>query len=412
MGGFPFARVAVVSDPPAIRKVLVEEPQAYRKSTFERRILSARLRDGLAAVEGEQWASQRRTLSPLLGRKALMQLAPAMACVAATLIERWLSRGDQPFDVKAEMSAIALDTLLRSVFHDGLGTDPESMRGAMLTFFATAGRIDPFDIIGMPDFIPRFTHWRTWTKLRAFDQAFDSAVAERGRRLGKDSADAARDMLGLLLSTRDPETGKPMSEAEVKANVLVFFFAGQETTSTAMIWAMYLLSQSPEWTARLAAEGERELGGPVEGLAERLVETRAVLDEGMRLYPPVVGITRTAARRDVLAGRTIDRGTMVMVSPYVLHRHKLLWDDPDAFEPRRFLERVARKVDRYAYLPFGIGPRMCIGAGFALQEATLMLASIMKNFTLKLVPGQSVWPLQRFTLRPRDPLLMTVKRRD
>jgi cytochrome P450 len=341
-----------------------------------------------------------------------MQIAPAMAGVAATLIERWRNRGGQPFDVNAEMSALALDALLSSVFHEGLGTAPVSMRSAMLTFFATMGRIDPFDIIGMPDFIPRFTHWPMRAKLRAFDQAFDSAVAERRRRLGEDSADTPRDMLGLLLSASDPETGKPMSEAEVKANVLVFFFAGQETTSSAMTWAMYLLSQSPEWSARVAAEGERELGGPVEGLAERLPETRAVLDEAMRLYPPVVGITRTATRRDELAGQAIDRGTMVVVSPYVLHRHKLLWDDPDAFEPRRFLERAARKVDRYAYLPFGIGPRMCIGAGFALQEVTLMLASIMKSFTLKLVPGQSVWPLQRFTLRPRDPLLMTAQRRD
>jgi len=401
-----------VSDPPAIRKVLVEEPQAYCKSAFERRILSPRLRDGLSAVDGEQWASQRRTLGPLLARKALMQIAQAMVDVAATLVERWRNRGDQPFDLKAEMSSFALDALLSSVFHEGLGTDPESMRRAMLTFFATAGRIDPFDIIGVPDFIPRFTHWPIRAKLRAFDQAFGSAIAERRRRLGRDSLDAPCDMLGLLLSARDPETGKAMSEAEVKANVLVFFFAGQETTSSAMTWAMYLLSQSSEWSARIAAEGERELSGPVEGLPERLVETRAVLDEAMWLYPPVVGITRTAARRDELAGRAIDRGTMEVVSPYVLHRHSLLWDDPDAFEPRRFLERAARKVDRYAYLPFGIGPRMCIGAGFALQEATLMLASIMKNFTLKLVPGQTVWPLQRFTLRPRDSLLMTAKRRD
>jgi cytochrome P450 len=248
------------------------------------------------------------------------------------------------------------------------------------------------------------------TKLRAFDEALSTAIAERRRRLANDSADVPRDILGILLAARDPESGKAMTEAEVKANVLVFFFAGQETTSTAATWALYLLSQSREWSARVAAEAERELG-PLEGLAERLVEARAVLDEGMRLYPPVVGITRTATRRDALAGRTIERGTMVVVSPYVLHRHRLLWDDPDVFDPGRFLDRASRKIDRYAYLPFGIGPRMCIGAGFALQEATLALAAIMKNFTLAVAPGQSVWPLQGFTLRPRDPLLMTVKPR-
>jgi cytochrome P450 len=411
MGGFPFARVALVSDPPAIRKVLVEDSKGYRKSALERRILSPRLREGLASVEGDQWASQRRTLEPLLSRKALLQFAPAMAAAAAALVARWRNCGEAPIEIKTEMSALASDVLLRSVFHEGLGPDPDAMRSAMLAFFASTGRIDPFDIIGLPDFVPRLTHWSGRAKLRAFDEAFDSAVAERRRSLGKQCADSPRDVLGLLLSATDPETGRTMSEAEVKANVLVFFFAGQETTSTAMSWAIYLLSQSPEWRDRVRVEADRELGGPLEGLPERLVETRAVLDEAMRLYPPVVGITRTATRRDELAGKTIERGTMVVVSPYVLHRHKLLWDDPDLFDPRRFLERAARKVDRYAYLPFGIGPRMCIGAGLALQEATLMLATVMKNFTLALVPGQSVWPLQRFTLRPRDPLLMSIKPR-
>jgi cytochrome P450 len=343
----------------------------------------------------------------------VMQFAPAMAEAAAALVERWRNRrDDEALDFKTEMSALALDGLVRSIFHDGLGGDPEAMRAAMVTFFATAGRIDPFDLIGLPDFIPRITQWRVRAMLRAFDEALNAAIAERRRNLDEHPADAPRDMLDILLAAKDAETGKCMSEAEVKANVLTFFFAGQETTSTAVTWAAYLLSQSPEWYARITAESERGLGGPVEGLVERLIETRAVIDEAMRLYPPIVGITRTASRRDELAGRTIERGTMVVVSPYVLHRHCRLWDDPDTFDPGRFLERASRKIDRYAYLPFGIGPRMCIGASFALQEATLVLATIMKNFALALAPGQSVWPLQRFTLRPRDPLMMIVKRRN
>jgi cytochrome P450 len=411
-GGFPFARVAVVSDPAAIRRVLVENPHDYRKSALERRILSARLRNGLVAVDGEQWSSQRRTLAPSFGRKMVMQFAPAMAGAAAALVERWRNRRDDGvLDLKTEMSGLALDGLVRSIFHDGLGTDPETRRTAMVTFFATAGRIDSFDLIGLPDFVPRITQWRARAMLRAFDQALNAAIAERRRNLDEHCADVQRDMLGILLAAKDPETGKYMSEAEVKANVLTFFFAGQETTLTALTWAMYLLSQSPEWYARNAAESEQQLGGPFEGLVERLIETRAAIDEAMRLYPPIVGITRTASRRDQLAGRIIERGTMVVVSPYVLHRHCLLWEDPDTFDPVCFLDRASRRIDRYAYLPFGVGPRMCIGAGFALQEATLVLATVM-NFTLALAPGQSVWPLQRFTLRPRDPLLMMVKRRD
>ena len=415
VGGFPFARVAVLSDPTAIRKVLVENPNAYRKGVLERRILSARLRNGLAAADGEQWASQRRTLAPLFGRKTVIELAPAVAETAATLVERWRnrSRGDalDILDIKIEMDALALDVLTRSIFHAGLGGDPEAVHTAMVTFFAAAGRIDLFDLIGLPDVVPRITQWRMRGVLRTFEQALDAAIAQGRRNLDQNPSDGARDMLDTLLAASDPETGRGMSDAEVKANVLTFFFAGQESTATALTWAIYLLSQSPEWSAQVTAEAERELSTPFDGAAERLNVTRAVIDEAMRLYPPFAGVTRTASRRDELAGRSIERGTMIVISPYVLHRHRLLWDDPDLFDPGRFLDGAARKVDRYAYLPFGVGPRMCIGAGFALQEATIVLATIMKHFIFAIVPGQSVWPLQRFTLRPRDPMMMTVQRR-
>jgi cytochrome P450 len=179
--GFPFARVAVVSDPTAIRKVLVENPHAYRKSALERRILSARLRNGLVAVDGVRWSSQRRTLAPLFGRKMLMQFAPAMADAAAALVARWRNhRDDGLLDLKTEMSGLALDGLVRSIFHDGLGGDPEAMRAAMVTFFATAGRIDPFDLIGLPEFVPRITQWQGRAMLGAFDQALDT-VSTGGR---------------------------------------------------------------------------------------------------------------------------------------------------------------------------------------------------------------------------------------
>jgi cytochrome P450 len=408
-GGFPFGRVAVVSEPAAIRKVLVENSHDYRKSALERRILSPRLRNGLVAVDAEQWSVQRRTLAPLFTRKALSQLAPAMADAAAALVARWRDRPHSSLlDVKTEMSALALDGLVRSIFHEGIAGDAQAMRAAMVTFFESAGRIDPFDVIGLPDFIPRITRWRVRALLRSFDAALDATIAQRRRGLNAGMAAAARDMLGTMLAASDPETGRHLSEAEVKGNVLTFIFAGQETTSTALTWALYLLSQSLEWTARITAESERAHAAQGEELIAQLPETRAVLDEAMRLYPPIVGITRTATREGELAGCAIARSTMVVVAPYVLHRHALLWDDPDRFDPRRFLPGNGRKIDRYSYLPVGVGPHMCIGTGFALQEATLVLAAIMRNFALALAPGQSVWPRQTFTLRPRDPLMMAV----
>jgi cytochrome P450 len=408
IGGFPFGRVAVVSQPAAIRKVLVENSANYRKSALQRRILSVRLRDGLVAAEGDQWHRQRRTLAPLFGRKMVMRFASAMASAAAALVERWRCRQeDGSVNITAEMSRLALDALVRTVLSDGLDGDPDATRVAMTTYFAATGSIDPFDVVGLPDFVPRLTQWRARSLVRSVDQALNAIIA--GRRLLLMAHSGPRDMLTVLLSAEDPETGRRMSDAEVKANILTFFVAGQETTAAALTWAVYLLSQAPDWCARVTAESEQKWSGPVEGLADRLADTRAAIEEAMRLYPPIIGLSRTAMQPDELAGRTIERGTMVVISPWVLHRHRLLWNDPDLFDPARFLEGAQRTIERHAYLPFGVGPRMCIGAAFALQEATIALATIMRNFTLRLAPGQSVWPRQTMTLRPRDGLHMAVR---
>jgi cytochrome P450 len=306
-GGFPFGRVAVVSEPTAIRKVLVENSANYRKSALQRRILSARLRDGLVAVEAEQWNRQRRTLAPLFGRKMVMRFAPAMASAAAALIERWYRRQeDGPMDISEEMSRLTLDALVRTVFSDGLGGDPETMRSAMTTYFKAIGSIDPFDVVGLPDVVPRITQLRTRPLLRSVEQALNTIIATRQRTVAENSGEP-RDMLTVLLSAKDRETGQQMSDSEVRANVLTFFVAGQETTAAAMTWAIYLLSQAPDWCARVTAESERESGAPPEQLVDRLTETRAVIEEAMRLYPPIIGLSRNAIRPDELAGRTIER---------------------------------------------------------------------------------------------------------
>ena len=405
LGGFPFARVAVVSDPAAIRQVLVEDQSAYCKSAIERRVLAARMPNGLVTVDGEHWHRLRRLLAPMFGRKMTAGFAPAMTRVAAALVQRLQSRPDgSVWEIKTEMSRVALDALIGCIFSDGLG-DPEAIRAAATLYFATSGGIDPFDVIGLPDFVPRLTRLGVRHAAKAFDEALSAAIAERRRSLAADP-DAPRDMLGAMLAAKDPQTGAQMTEAEVKDNVVTFIFGGQETTSTTLTWAIYLLSQSPEWCERLTEEAENTADGS--GQDDALVQTRAVVEEALRLYPPIIGITRTAMRRTELAGHKIERGTMVVISPYVLHRHRLLWRDPDLFDPSRFLPGAARAIERYAYLPFGVGPRVCIGAAFALQEAILVLATLMRHFALDLAPGQSVWPVINFTLRPRDGLRMTV----
>jgi cytochrome P450 len=263
--------------------------------------------------------------------------------------------------------------------------------------------------------IPRLTRWKARPALRFFESAVDTIIARRRERLAEEPERVERDILTLLLQARDSETGRGLSEAEVKANIITFIAAGHETTANALAWSLFLLSQSPEWSGRVAAEAERELGPGMararDGAAERLIETRAVVEEAIRLYPPLAAISREAVAPDELAGHTIAAGTTVVVAPYVLHRHRRLWERPDLFDPTRFLPGAREAIDRYVYLPFGAGPRICIGASFALQEATLVLATIMRRFRLEVAPGVTVWPQLRVTLRPRGGLPMRITAR-
>jgi cytochrome P450 len=407
LGRFSFVRYAVVSDPAAIRKILVEDQSAFRKSTIERRVLASRMPNGLVTVDGEQWQRLRRTLAPTFGRSMTGGFAPAIARVAATLVERWQNLSDGGVvEVKAEMSRVALEALVGCIFSEGLG-DPKAVCDATTRYYATCGGLDPFDVLGLPDFVPRFTRLGVRHVLRAFYEALSAAISERRRSLAAEP-NAPRDMLGAMLAAKDPQTGQQMTETEVNDNVMTLIFGGQETTSSALTWAIYLLSQSPEWRERVAKEADDVIGGRVQDAVDALVQTRAVVEEALRLYPPVIGITRTALRRTELAGHRIERGTMVVISPYVVHRHRLLWRDPEIFDPTRFLPGRSKTIERYTYLPFGVGPRMCIGAALAIQEATVVLATLMRRFVLELVPGQSVWPVIDFTMKPRDGLRMTV----
>ena len=411
MGGLSIGRVAVVSDPGAIRRVLLENCANYQKDWMQRRILSAGLANGLLSAEGSQWKAQRRALAPLFSRKTVLAFSAAMVDSAQALVERLARQQDRTVDVAVEATRTTLDVLERTIFSDGFGRGAEEIRVAMKSYFDTIGQIDPFDLLGLPAVVPRPGRWRLRPTLRLFEDAIDTVIATRRRQIAENKPDVPRDILTLLLEARDPETGAALSETEIRANVLTFIAAGQETTANCITWSLYLLSQSPEWRQRIRAEADREFGDGKADVADRLVETRALIEETNRLYPPLAAISRAALGPDDLAGVRISRGTMVVIAPYVLHRHRALWTKPDVFDPNRFLDGAREKIDRYAYLPFGAGPRICIGATFAIQEATIVLAAIMRNLDLELAPGHAVWPVLKVTLRPKGGLPMIVRRR-
>jgi cytochrome P450 len=409
----PFMRAVVVSDPAAIQRVLLENAANYRKDDLLIRILSPALSNGLLTVDGEQWRRQRRAVAPMFGRRTITNYARAMKTAADDLVHRWRARSDgSVVDVAQEATSATLDVLQRTIFSTGIGRSTEEFREQMRRYFDSIGRIDPFDVLGLPAFLPRWTKWRARPAMKFFDDAVRRIAAERQRLLRENPEECPEDILTLLLEARDPETGEGLSKEELRANVVTLIAAGHETTANALTWAMFLLSRDEEWQNRVAAEGRRVLDNMSEPQPERLVKSRAVIEEALRLFPPIAAISRVAIANDDLAGEPVSAGTMVIIAPYVVHRHRHLWERPDEFDPGRFLGANREHVHRYAYLPFGAGPRICLGAAFALQEASILLASIISRFVLQLAPGVEPEPLLRITLRARGGLPMIVRRRE
>ncbi len=399
---------AIVSDPQGVRRIFLDNAANYKKDDLQLRVLSPGLGSGLLTVEGEAWKTQRRALAPLFSPRQVADFAPAMRRVSLAAVSRLAAmREGRAIDVSQAMARITLEMLEQTLFSTGLGRDPSEFQTAVTRYFDTFGRIDPLDVIGAPAFLPRLGRLRGRATLAFFDTAVAAIVKSR-RDLIAMGAKAPSDLLTLLLRAQDPETGQGIGEADVRANIVTFIGAGHETTSNALTWTLYLLSQDVAWRARVEAELD-SAGADAE--AERLPALRAALEEALRLYPPAAILSREAIGEDVVAGVRIPAGTVVTVSPYVLHRHKTLWRDPSAFMPARFMPGEREAIDRYAYIPFGAGPRVCIGMSFAMQEAMILLSDLLRNFRFDLAPGHRVEPAQRVTLRPRFGMLMTMRRR-
>ncbi len=407
-------RVAVVSDPEVIRHVLVENAANYGKGDLQRRMLGGGLGTGLLLAEGADWRAQRRALAPLFSPRHVAGFRDSMVVVADELAERWLRlRDGRRIDVSTEMARVTLRVLGRTIFSEPMNGPEDRFARAVSRYLESVGKIDPLDILDMPDWVPRLARLQTKPVLRYFEEEVDAMLAKRRAAIADDPATAPRDLLTLLMEARDPETGEGLSDLDIKANLVTFLIAGHETTSNALTWALFLLSQHPQAREAVEREVDRLMpNGRVDpARVDDFVWTRAVLDEAMRLYPPAASISREAIGPDTLGRTRIKAGTMVVVSPYVLHRHKLLWDAPDHFVPERFLPENRGGIDRFAYLPFGAGPRICIAASFAIQEAVIVLATAMRHVRLTLAPGHEVMPVQRVALRSRGGMPMILRKR-
>jgi len=397
-------RALLVSDPEMIERVLVHNAANYRKSPQQQRRLRPALGDGLLTAEGEVWRSTRRITAPLFSPNAVGLVLQDMQAATEVMRMRWQDRHHlaAPLDLTAEFQRLTYEIVSRTVFSGALDRDRAAIHANMAIYFDTLGRIDLASLLDLPGWWPTLDKLRAAKSLKVFRNVVDATVAARRAAPKRDCGD----LLDQLFHATDPKTGQTLGNAAVSDNVLTFLAAGHETTGNALAWIFYLLALHPEAQDQVRAELQETCGnGPVErDHLDRLDYTKAVINEALRLYPPVPFMAREAIEADDLNGQPVRKGMQIVISPWVVHRHKLLWEAPDAFRPERFLGEAGRSIPRGAFLPFGLGPRICIGQRFALQEILTVMAAILPAFRYDLVDPQSVFPQARITLAPKDGL--------
>lgn len=397
----------LVSDPAAVRRVLQDNHRGYDKSTVQYRSLAAVTGNGLLASDGEPWRAQRRLVAPAFHHRTLAGVGARTAEAASRRADAWSALPDgSVVDVDAAMMQTTLDVVGHALFSTDLGAavDTDRLLRAVL---------DGLDVVvaRSQSPLPDRLAWRRTVRLERSRAVIDAAVATivASRRDGGTPAEP--DLLDLLLGAE--EGGDRMDDRALRDEIVTLVIAGHETVAAALTWAWHLLGTDPVALSALSTEVDHVLGSRpprFEDLAA-LPYTRAVLDEALRLYPPAWVITRRCLDGDILSGVEIPAGALVITSPWVVHRDPTAWPDPSRFDPTRFLPQHREQQVRSAYLPFGAGPRLCVGREFALAEATLVLATLASRFRLAPVPGHRVRPHAQVTVRPHGGLPMRLHRR-
>jgi cytochrome P450 len=391
----------MVMDPTALRRILLEKVEEYPKSVVTKNLLRPAIGESLFVAEGAHWRWQRRAAAPAFSARNIGALAPVMTAAAEASADRIATAGPRAVNVYDEMVRATFEVISDVTLSGERHFDRAAMHRAIDNYIDVAGRVSLFDIAGMPGWVPRPGRVFSGNALKKMKSVADEAIGQRRQ------AKQPPDLLDLLIAGTDPETQRQMRGPEIRDNLLTFIVAGHETTALTLSWALYLLAFAPEQQERAAEEARTQLGDRA-ATADDVASMpfiRAVVDEALRLYPPAGIISRTAQQADTLCGREVQPGDTVMVPIYALHRNRLLWDNPDAFDPDRFMGGAP--VDRYAYLPFGDGPRICIGAGFALQESVIILATLLARFRFEAVAGKTPKPVLIITTRPEGGVWLT-----
>lgn len=398
------SRITWVTDPDLIKAVLLDRHEEFPKAPVVRRVLGPLFGDGILTADGADWRWQRQTVAPVFRHGELLKFVPIMVAAAEAVLGEWRqSAPGTPQRIDHAMASATFRVISETVLPGG-DVRPAVER-SNADYLSPISWALAYAVLGLPRWLP---HPGKHTMRRA-EQALRSSLTElvQARRKGHSARD---DLFARLLRAANPETGQPMSNEQLVDNVLTFLSAGHETTAQALTWTLYLVARAPEWEARIVEEVGQVAGqAPITAAhIDRLQVVSRVLKESMRLYPPVPVLSRIANGDMEIGGRRLAAGTLVVMPIYAIHRHRRLWDDPDRFDPDRFAPEHEARYSRYQFMPFGAGPRICVGASFALIEATAMLATLVRAARFGVPAGHEPTPISRVTLRPKGGMPLRV----
>ena len=399
----------MVMDPATLRTILKDRVEDFPKSDVTKLILSPAIGDSLFIAEGQHWHWQRRAAAPVFSLRNVQNLAPVMTAAAERASARIAAQAGRAANLFDEMVTATFEVIADVTFSgEAAGKaafDRDAVHRAIDAYIGQTARVSILDVIGAPTWVPRPSRVVSGQALTNMKRVADTAIEARRKSGPRD----VPDLLDLLLDGEDPETKRRMNTAELRDNLLTFIVAGHETTALSLAWSLYLCAFDEGVQDRARAEAQAALQGRAATVADlpNLRYVRQIVDEALRLYPPAAFLSRTAMKAGTLLGREVRSGDTVMLPVYALHRHHALWPDPDRFDPDRFAD--PKGIDRFAYLPFGDGPRICIGASFALQEAVIILATLLSRFRFTRIPGKEPKPVLILTLRPEGGVWLRVE---
>ncbi len=399
-------RTVLLNHPDHTEYVLTTGAKHFSKRTYVLKLLVPVMGNGLLTSEGDFWLRQRRLIQPVFQRQRIAGYGDVMVDYARRLLERW--RDGETRDLHAEMMRLTLEIVGKTLFNADLEGDAHEVGAALEVVMANfLARWE--SLVPLPDWVPTPANLRSLRSRRRLDAIIYRMIRER-RAAGAHGDD----LLSLLLQARDEGDGSGMTDLQVRDEAMTLFLAGHETTASALAWTWYLLAVYSEEEAKLLAELREVLGDRQPTVADlpRLVRCERAVTEAMRLYPPAYAFGRLALADVEIGGYRIPRGTVVVACQWVTHRDGRFFEEPEAFRPDRWAGDLAKRLPRFAYFPFGGGQRVCIGSGFAMMEAVLILATVLPRYHFTLVPGHPVAPKAFVTLRPGKGIMAVLHRRE